>query len=386
MTTKVAYQLSEPIFFQAFLAAFDKSMSTSFHSDTSRIDTVQVDDAASLDSSLVSVWREIIQCDESFSHPHFCPEFAIAAGKTLPNVKVATLFSGNSPLGFFAFQQEGKVGWPVGYPFSETHGIVHRPGLEIDGLKLCREVGLSAWHFDHLPVTQTWSQAYQKAHDDAAWVELSGDFEAYLESRRKSGTSQLKQAERKRRKLAREVGVVRYVDQVTDREHLETMIRWKHDQTSQGKAGGVFESDCTREFLSEVLKIQEPNVRGQLSGLFADDRPVALHFGMQCRSSYVSMIPAHDPDFSRYSPGLILHLDMFRAACEQGVTDIDLGRGINRVKAALMTSTRKLAMGSVDRRPLRRFATNSWYRLRNFAHTSQLGNRLLMLSRQMKWR
>lgn len=344
----------------------------------------EVIEAFSLDQNLISVWEGIRANDSAYTHPHFSPHFVVAAARSIPNVKVAVVYDNDSPVGFFPFQHTGQVGWPAAYPFNETHGLVHRPDLEIEAKELCREAGLGAWHFDHLPSEQQWSQPYQRAYDDAAWIELPEDHEAYLESRRASGTSQLKQADRKRRKVAREVGPVRYVDQIRDPKAIESLIAWKHTQTLGSKSGKVFESDHTKTLLSDILAIEQPNVSGKLSGLYAGDRLIALHLGMRCRSTYVSMIPAHDPEFAAYSPGLILHLEMIQVACEQSVTDIDLGRGINRVKAALMTSTRKLAIGSIDCRPFRKLATNSWYWLRSYAHSSKVGNRLLMLRRQLK--
>ncbi|WP_166828975.1 GNAT family N-acetyltransferase [Thalassoroseus pseudoceratinae] len=356
----------------------------SAHQNAALAQRVQVFDASQLDDPLICVWKQIVANGEVFSHPHFSPYFTLAVAMSIPDVKVAVIFEDDAPVAFLPFQQVGKVGYPVGHPFNESHGLVHLPDVWIDAEDLCRKAGLGAWHFDHLPCEQSWLHLYQKATDDAAWVELSGSYQAYLESRQASGTSQLKQAERKRRKLAREVGPVRFEDHIDDQDAVGTLINWKHAQTRGQKSGRVFESEGTKTLLQDVLTIEQPHVRGKLSGLFAGDHLIALHFGMCCHSTYVSMIPAHDDQFSRYSPGMILHLEMIRFACEQGVREIDLGRGINRVKAALMTTTRRLAIGSVDCRPFRRFATNYWYMLRNFAHSSQLGNRMLMMTRQIK--
>jgi CelD/BcsL family acetyltransferase involved in cellulose biosynthesis len=47
--------------------------------------------------------------------------------------------------------------------------------------------------------------------------------------------------------------------------------------------------------------------------------------------------PAYDPAFSKYSPGLVLHLRMAEAAAADGIAYLDLGRGQKEYKDSLKT-------------------------------------------------
>ena len=59
--------------------------------------------------------------------------------------------------------------------------------------------------------------------------------------------------------------------------------------------------------------------------------------------------PTYDPALAKYSPGLVLWLELARAAADLGLWQFDLGKGQERYKTSLQSAAGAWR-GSVDRR------------------------------------
>src|SRR4030095_7972739 len=76
---------------------------------------------------------------------------------------------------------------------------------------------------------------------------------------------------------------------------------------------------------------------------------------MHSRFIWHYWFPAYDPQFARYSPGLILLLKMAEHAPHIGLRTIDLGTGLTLYKRRLMNASISVAEGSVERASLLSF-------------------------------
>ena len=92
-----------------------------------------------------------------------------------------------------------------------------------------------------------------------------------------------------------------------------------------------------------------PGCSGVLSVLYVGERPIAAHFGLRSRTVLSCWFPAYDPEFAKYSPGLVLHLRMAEAAAAAGIGMLDLGRGAAEYKDALKTGELTVHEGAVVR-------------------------------------
>ena len=90
-------------------------------------------------------------------------------------------------------------------------------------------------------------------------------------------------------------------------------------------------------------------IRRSLSLLYAGDELVAGHFGLRDHGVVPTWFPAYAPSMGRYSPGLLLHLAMARAAADDGVDLIDMGRGAKTYKDELKSGDTTVAEGRVAR-------------------------------------
>jgi CelD/BcsL family acetyltransferase involved in cellulose biosynthesis len=302
---------------------------------------VRVVRAAGLAPGEIARWSELQQANPLYRSPFFRPEFALVVAG-VRDVYVAVI----EDAGFLPFEVgRRRRGWPVGRPFSDYHGAVLEDRAAIDPRALVRACGLSTWSFDHLPAAMTAFGPYTLGHGRSPCLELSNGFEAYLDARRTR--SDIRGALRKARKLDREVGSLRFVPASDDAELLAQTVEWKRVQYAETGVRDVLAPAWGRELLRRVHTSRGAEFAGVLSVLYAGDVVAALHLGLRSRHVWHSWFPAYNPELHRYSPGLVLLLELARAAPALGISELDLGKGEARYKEALATDAIALAEGSV---------------------------------------
>jgi CelD/BcsL family acetyltransferase involved in cellulose biosynthesis len=166
---------------------------------------------------------------------------------------------------------------------------------------------------------------------------------------------------------------LQFVTHAADQALLRQTLAWKSNQYLDSGKADLFAVSWIRAAVERIQAIQIQEFKGTLSVLYAGDRLLAGHFGMQGRSVWHYWFPAYDPKMARYSPGLILLLKMAEHASSLGVHTIDLGKGLSLYKRRLMNVSVPLASGSVELpswRSLRRHARRN---LRSLLQNSPLG-------------
>jgi CelD/BcsL family acetyltransferase involved in cellulose biosynthesis len=306
---------------------------------------VRVVPAAALGPSHLDRWSELQRATPLYRSPFFRPEFTLAVAR-VRDVRVAIIEGGRSAAGYFPFEVgHGRTGRPVGRPFSDYHGVVLADPAALDPRQLVRACGLSTWSFDHLPAGMTPFAPYAFAEARSPCVDLSEGFEAYLAGRRRH--SDIRGALRKARKLAREVGPLHFVAETDAAEHLAQTIEWKRRQYAETGVRDVLADAGARDLLGHAHATQGAAFAGVLSVLYAGDIVAGLHLGLRSADVWHSWFPTYNPDLQQYSPGLVLMLELARAAPAHGIREIDLGKGEARYKQGLATGWVPLQEGSV---------------------------------------
>jgi CelD/BcsL family acetyltransferase involved in cellulose biosynthesis len=214
---------------------------------------------------------------------------------------------------------------------------------------------------------------------------LHRGFDSYLSERREAGSSSVAQAQRKLRKLARDVGPVRLELHTNDDVAFDCLVEWKRAQLRQRNYFDMFKLDWVIPLLRRISDTTgSDDFSGLLSALYAGDELVAVHLGMRSRAVVSSWIPTFDAAFAKYSPGLLLHLELARSLAELGVERIDLCRGENQLKTSLASGAFPVAIGCVDRRPFKRMLRSGWFRTRKLVYASPLREPSLQLYRQAR--
>jgi len=215
-------------------------------------------------------------------------------------------------------------------------------------------------------------------------MDLGCGYDSYLAERRASGCSSLNRALSKGRKMEREIGPLRFALHDADRSAFDAVIRWKRQQIAETPCADMFRSQWVIDVLQAICDMQTDEFSGMVSTLYAGDSLIAAQIGMRNRNVISSWIPTLNLEFNKYSPGLLLHLEMAKAAAADGVQRIDLGRGQNQMKTSLRSGGIQLAMGAVDRRPLNRMFRHCWYKTRDLVHATPLNGLPLRFYRRMR--
>nr|WP_202498614.1 GNAT family N-acetyltransferase [Streptomyces sp. SID5469] len=285
------------------------------------------------------------------ANPFLSPEFTLAVGRCRRGVRIAVAREDGEPAAFFPFQRTATgVGRAVGLGVSDCQGLVHRAGFTWDAQELLQACGLALWEFDHLVAGQAPFEAGAAGTFPSPVMEVDQGYEAYLRGLRARSPKFTRTTLAKERKLGRDTGGVRYVHDERDPAALRTLMTWKSAQYRRTGRSDRFAHAWITHLVQQLFHSRSEPFAGILSVLYADDRPVAAHFGLRSERVLACWFPAYDPAYAKYSPGLILHLRMAEAAAADGIAHLDLGRGQKDYKDSLKTREIAVSEGWVTRR------------------------------------
>ena len=285
---------------------------------------VAVISANSISDRFFKRWAEIQQSNPELVSPFFRPEFTQSVAKVRSDAFVAVINDGEA---FFPFQRNRfGLGRPVGGTASDYHGLVADVDFQCDISALLRACGLRSWNFDHVLASQSTFSAHRTTVTDSPVVDVAKDSPI--------GTTSLHSDHRRKwRMLERDFGKVEVDLDATDPSLLELCLEWKSAQYERTGMPDLFARPWARSLARAIASLQKPEFAGIVSVLHAGGQPVAVHFGMRTRTVWHWWFPAYAPQFHRYSPGILLLLQMIAAAPRLGVETIDFGKGDNDYKS-----------------------------------------------------
>lgn len=308
-----------------------------------RIRVVKTDE---LGEGEIEAWRELRAKTGALANPFMEPEFTLAVGRVRPAARVAVLWEDGEPVGFFPYER-GPLGngRAIGLGVSDCQGAVLRAGPAITPRELLRACALSVWEFDNLEAGQGVFQPDAAEEFASPVIDIGAGYAAYEDVLRAQSPKFLKTTLAKERKLGRQVGEVRFVFDERDPAALRTLMEWKSAQYRRTGRRDRFAKEWINTLVRLLHETRTAGCSGVLSVLYVGDKPVAAHFGLRSRTVLSCWFPAYDPEFAKYSPGLILHLRMAEAAAGSGIGMLDLGRGAAEYKDALKTGELRVYEG-----------------------------------------
>jgi CelD/BcsL family acetyltransferase involved in cellulose biosynthesis len=337
--------------------------------------------AQDLPEELIKRWADIQQKNVELRSPFFCPEFTQAVATVRSDAFVAVIDDGEA---FFPFQRSHSgFGKPIGGPVSDYQGIIAPLGYECDAKALMRACKLLVWDFDHVLAGQHVFAPWRTAETVSFALDLRDDVSVLSKDTRSRYRTKM-------HKLEREFGKVEIELESGNQEMLQLCLRWKSLQYRQSGLFDLFKVPWIRQLAELIATRRASNFTGVTSVLYAGGRPVALHFGMRSQRVWHYWFPVYDREFSRYSPGMLLLLEMISGAHDLGIAEIDFGKGETDYKQQLANRTVPLIEGSVE---AYRFVTalrRSQGELLGFAHRSPIAQfmptRMKKIIRQVKQR
>jgi CelD/BcsL family acetyltransferase involved in cellulose biosynthesis len=294
-------------------------------------------------------WRAFQDAEPSLASPFLSYEFTLAASRYRPRTRVAVVREGGETVAFLPMEL-GRFGeaTPVAALINDAQGMVHRGGYDWDPREVLALSGIGVWEFDHVVAQKPFEQ-YTTLRARSPIMDLGSGFDSYLAGARRR-SSRIKDLPRRQRRLEREIGPVRFDFHSDDVEAMSTLFRWKSEQYRRTARTDRFALGWIRSLVTDLAAMKPPRCSGQVSLLWAGDDLVAGHVGLRAPSVLPTWFPTYDTRFSKYSPGLLLHVAMAEAAAAAGVGYIDLGRGEKDYKDWLADDALEVWEGRVTTR------------------------------------
>jgi len=302
-----------------------------------------------LDQYLRASWCAMIENDSTFASPYFHPDFTLAVARARADVRIAIAEDQGRAVAFFPHQRcRLGLGKPVGGALSDYHGVIAPKSCEWNLPDLMRAARISVFPFDHLVGGAHQFEGTITSRASSPRMDLSAGYEAYARARREAGSEYIKKTEGLARKMEREIGALRFEAACASLTVLDQLIAWKRSQYQEARTTDVFGVPWTGRLLHDLSRLEQPDFRGVVSGLWVGERLVAAHMGLRTRDTLHYWFPAYDPEFAKFSPGIILLLRMAETFSRDGLRTIDLGKGDAQYKERLMSGSVELAEGCVE--------------------------------------
>lgn len=323
-----------------------------------------------LSSDLIDVWRSHQAADENLRGPFFSPEYVRIAASARPEVTVAVIETPGQAPAFLPLHRDSSIARPVGLRASDFSGIIAAPGYTWSPESVLRACGLSGWDFTNIVRSDETMRPHFRAFADSPFVDLSEGYEAFVGERARAGSDLVKSVAQKARKLEREIAPMRFEAHVLDRKALTLLYQWKAAQRARTGTVDVLSTPWMQQIVERLIEHSTGTFGGLLSVLYAGDQVAAVHFGMRSETVWHYWFAVYNHELQRYSPGLIILLEMLKAAPALGIRMLTLGQGDEAYKLRFATGSTQLGSGSVDCRLTRRLTNAIWYAARTASHHS----------------
>lgn len=301
---------------------------------------------AELTENELAAWRQLLVDNREFRSPFFSPGYTQLVSRCVNGVMVGLLKRQKQVVGVFPFQLEDEhLACPVGTVFCDYQAVITAKDTPWSVEELLEVLNLKQWRFDHALAHQAQWQKYKQCQDVSWSIDLSNGFSAYEAQMRQSKRKQLAETRRKKRLIEREVGPLSFVAHEVNEEHLDRMLQWKSAQWARSGWPGRYIDAWERQLMHELMHTEQADFAGLFTILKANEQPIAMHLGMRSVSTWHYWTTAYDPAFRRYSPGIIMLVEMLRHAPEMGLTEMDLGKEDFEYKRRLHTHLISLCEG-----------------------------------------
>jgi CelD/BcsL family acetyltransferase involved in cellulose biosynthesis len=316
----------------------------------------------------IDAWLAIQAADPSLDSPFLSLAWAQAVERAQAGrrgaVQIAVLRDGGQAVGFLPARIVGAVAMPVGAPMCDYQGLVAAPDVHVEPKRLVEALGVQRLDFSHMLADQAVFAPYARGAVTSYVIDVAGGYGAYEAQRRAAGSGVLKDIDKRRRKVEREVGPIRFQALASCGTAFATLLDWKRKQYLATGQTVIFDAPWTVDLLRELHAMDGGDFGGALFSLHIGDQLAAIQFHLRGARTLHAWIIAHDEAFERYSPGLILFQEILRWMDDTPFTALDLGAGDYRFKQQLANDHRPVAHGFVGRPSAASFVREAQYGVR----------------------
>ncbi|WP_417738033.1 GNAT family N-acetyltransferase [Rosistilla oblonga] len=278
-----------------------------------------------LDDGLVAAWKALRADNPALYSPFFSPEFTLAVDEVRDDGQIAIVERSGEPIAFLPFHRSGRSLFPIGRTINDAHGLICAHDTTIDWHWLLQQLDATGYEYHALFSSSDDAGEHAFGWTKAFLCDLTASdlrYDLWLEQNRKTIFKQ----RRKTKKLIRDEGPLRLEYASTDPAVLDRLIQLKREQYQRTRIFDIFSVDWIRNLLHLMLT-RDGALQGRLSALYAGDKLVAMHMGMQEGKLLHYWFPVYDQAFGYASPGTALFLEIVRQAEANRIDKIDFGYG-----------------------------------------------------------
>ena len=283
------------------------------------------------------------------AHPWFSLTAVRAACRAYENGRVAIAEDDGVIRAFLPYAIGGAGiastlgGWQTG-----LDGLISM-NHPIDLRRVVRGAGLRGWRFSRAPAEQHSLDPfrYRSSQDWEAvrFVEMRNGYDGYIQSLPQSVTKRISRTATYRRALQRQLGEVSFEWNSSDQSLLPLLLNWKSAQYESARQWLSYPS--VRTLVQDLADSDNEDCTGATSVLYAGIKPISIVLSLRCGHILAPWILAYDPEYSRFSPGLIEWLALFEEAATRGVEIVDFGYGQNEYKQRFANASYQVSGGGV---------------------------------------
>ena len=352
---------------------------------------MEIDVVRPLDLSAedLAAWTRLQDARLEFGNPFLSPQWpralARAGGPDAAKGRVAVLRrpGDGAAVGFFPARVGRFTAMPMGAPMTDYQALVAGADVSVSPERLVQAFGVQRLDlYNFLPRPHFRPSLH--AASESLIADLSDGYDAYAKARRAAGAGILADAAKKRRKLEREHGAVRFTPLSTCRESFDALVAFKREQLAATGQTDIFGFRWPLTVLEQAFLNPEPGFQAALFTLHVEGRLIAANLSVLGRGVVHAWFISHDPEFSRYSPGVLLFDEVLRWAPANGYRELDLGPGDYRFKVSLGSTTRQVAHGYAGLPSAATLVRGGAYRLRRAAEALPLGRASALPGKAMR--
>ena len=303
-----------------------------------KIDVVR---PSQLTTGAIARWAALQAADPALDSPFLSPcwprALDAAQGPQTPDrgIRVAVLGGLADPRGFMAARVGAFTAMPAGAPMCDYPGLVAEPGLAVEPRQIAEAFGVGRFDFCHMLESQSLFAPMARGREDSFIIDVADGYAAYETERRASGVSALKDTDKKRRKVERELGPATFTAFSRSSADFDQLIAWKQAQWQATGQTDLFAAGWPLPLVRSLFESRDPDFGGALFTLHINGKLAAAQMNLRGGRTIHSWIISHDPAFDRYSPGMLLFQDILRWMDHAPYSRLDLGGGDYRFKREL---------------------------------------------------
>jgi CelD/BcsL family acetyltransferase involved in cellulose biosynthesis len=163
-----------------------------------------------------------------------------------------------------------------------------------------------------------------------------------------------KDTERQIRRLA-DLGELKLVE-ITGKEiqpSLDLFFRLHQQRWHEKDGGSIFDDELSRKFYQEIAQENDKQGRLAFHKLMLDKEVLAIHFGFKYKKHFYYYIPAFNTQYSKFSVGRILILELIKRCFQEKFDTFDFMAGEERYKYLFTNAEETLSSIYVINRKLK---------------------------------